>query len=1100
MSPDNFRTELASYVISRMSGSSDLDLMVKNRPSKRFILGSLAPQRYVENEQEKFYDEYTTEKASIKATRFRVSVLVPLEAMKEKKELKIQLTGNVFYKIRASEINDQEDQEEAPNEIRTSNAGRKYIWKRRGFQFDIKAALSQSNSEEISSINFNDFIAQCNKDPDIQFRLPEDTWTAEIRTIMESFDDNSKILHFYFANLSVNNPESDVNLEKALFDCKLLIDLNGLKTIQFVDNYKYNRFREKYFYDFRTINCQARFLNEHVRDKVITDHYLLFEQDAAEPISSSNKLNLSFEHLMGEGWQETLELVAELMNSIHSKYHDQLSKLKGELMPRFGNRQAERGEFERSIKNFDTLMNQFKRGLDYLLKDEQARIAFLAMNKVFFRYYKNKLGENYSADKAAWRLFQIVFLVSAIRSIAGKEDLDVVDVLHVATGGGKSEAYFALTVFSMFFERIEGKERGVTAIVKFPLRMLSIQQLERLASITIYAELVRKEEITAFKGFEFTLGYYVGNSDDFPDLYSKLRKELYEDSRMTIEKKIGQRSKVLTQCPLCAEGERGEIVLLDDFDHKRILHQCTKNDSHRFQIYYSDREVFRFRPTVVVSTVDKWAALSHQRRVRSLLGGNGSMCPRGHGFIPSGDKCEDKKEEGECEEIGENLKDVPGPILSIQDEMHLLKESFGTISSHFEGLIERLVSENSSGRGLKHIAMSATLNGIEDQIKELYNKNSFVISGESTSFSNPLFELFFKKESTPKRLIYGMKPNMRDNHYATLRTILHLIEFLDKEQKSYLKSPSEFLTKFGLESSEEATQIFEDFLTPLTYHLKKQDAEDMFRFTDAVINDPLERYEKTKVRGIVLTGDRGIDELKSAIDKVRDKVKHYSVEEQTDGQGTYNPLFATSVVSHGVDLEELNIMTFQGIPFTTSEYIQALSRVGRRRQGIVLVWLYPNRVRDGSFYKNFKRYHESLDHEVMPIPIKRDSRLGIKQTLNSVFCAGIIQYISNLKGTPVIHKKDVVRLAPEDVSKLIDFIKSSYGTIVDVNIDLETEERLKQIRLSRDPDSQYFPNILSATMDYYYRNQTGMRGIQENLTLSPNPRTRSLLQELNEVA
>ena len=135
----------------------------------------------------------------------------------------------------------------------------------------------------------------------------------------------------------------------------------------------------------------------------------------------------------------------------------------------------------------------------------------------------------------------------------------------------------------------------------------------------------------------------------------------------------------------------------------------------------------------------------------------------------------------------------------------------------------------------------------------------------------------------------------------------------------------------------------------------------------------------------------------------------------------------------------------------------------------------------------------------MPIPIKRDSRLGIKQTFNSMFCAGIIQYLSNLKGVPLIHKRDIDRLSTEDVSNLINFIKTCYGTMVDVNIELETGERLKQIRQSRDSDNEYFPNILLRTMDYYYRNQTGMRGIQESLTLAPNRRTRYLLKELNEV-
>lgn len=1092
---DDFRNKMVLYVISRMTGSNDLDLTCKPKPSKRFILGSLAPQKYLEDEKEKYYDDFTTEKASVKATMLRVTLLTPETSLKHIHEFRIQLTGNVYYKIKSLEVNEQAEEGSDTKETSNEFLNRQYLWKRKEFKFTLKLAISQDKKETNSAVDFSDFIKECNKDPEIQNIIPEDTWKADLTVKVDKYEGNFNRIHFFLTNLSVNNTNSDKNLEKTLFDCKLLIFLNGLQTSQFVDNYKYNGFKEKYFYDFRTINCQARFLNSSLRDTIVTEHYLRFEQENNQPVSSSPTLDLSFEHFINEGWEKTLNSIIKMMEDIRSSYDGQLSRQTEEFMSREGNRQAERGEFEATLKNFGLLYDHYKKGLEYLLEDNEAKLSFFATNKVFYEYYKNKLGAKYSSERASWRLFQIVFLTSAIRSIAGNVDFDVVDVLHVATGGGKSEAYFALIVFSMFYERIKGKKQGVSAIVKFPLRMLSIQQLERLASIIIYAEKVRKQNLDNFNGSSFTLGYYIGNSDDFPDLYSKIKKEIYEDPKMTVLKSNKPRSKVLIQCPLCPDGERGEIVLIDDPEHKRILHQCSKNLEHQFEIYYSDRELFRYRPTVIVSTVDKWAGLSQQRRARSLLGGNGSMCPNGHGFIPSGDRCEDKEEEVICNEIGQNRKDTSGPILSIQDEMHLLKESFGTISSHFEGLIERLVMENSGGRGLKHIAMSATLNGTEDQIRELYNKNSFVISGDSRSFPNPSFQLFFRREDTSKRIIVGMKPNMRDNHYATLRTILHLIEFLDKEQKDFLSSPEKFLLRYDLKSKEDAIQIFKDFLTPLTYHLKKQDAEDMFRFTDAVINDALKKT--ARVNGIVLTGDSGIDELKQTIDLVRKKASDYSLEEQIGNQGVYKPIFATSVVSHGVDLEELNVMIFQGIPYTTSEYIQALSRVGRLRQGIVFVWLYPNRVRDDSFYKNFKRYHESLDHEVMPIPIQRNSRLGVKQTLNSIFCAGIIQYLSNRRGVPLIHKKDIASLTDEEVSSLIYFIKSSYGTVIDLNIELETEERLRQVKQSRDRENEYFPNILSNTMDYFYRNQSGMRGIQENLTLIPNQKTRYILKELN---
>ena len=147
MNPVNFRNELALYVISRMSGSSDLDSTVRNRPSKRFIVGSLAPKRYVDTEQDRFYDEYTTEKASIKATRLRVSVLVLQRMLTERREFRIQLTGNSFYKIRSSEINDQAEQGQDRNENNKASTSSKYTWKRKSFLFDVKVNQGKRGEE-----------------------------------------------------------------------------------------------------------------------------------------------------------------------------------------------------------------------------------------------------------------------------------------------------------------------------------------------------------------------------------------------------------------------------------------------------------------------------------------------------------------------------------------------------------------------------------------------------------------------------------------------------------------------------------------------------------------------------------------------------------------------------------------------------------------------------------------------------------------------------------------------------------------------------------------------------------------------------------------
>ena len=415
--------------------------------------------------------------------------------------------------------------------------------------------------------------------------------------------------------------------------------------------------------------------------------------------------------------------------------------------------------------------------------------------------------------------------------------------------------------------------------------------------------------------------------------------------------------------------------------------------------------------------------------------------------------------------------------------MHLLKEGFGTISSHFEGLIEQIVASNSKGRKLKHIAMSATLNGVSGQIKELYNKDTVIIPGPSPDELEGKPGFFFEEKGRPKRIIYGMKPNLRDNHYASLRTVLHTVEFLQNEQKRFVENRDRFLSDYDLRDEQEAFQFFKNHLTPLTYHLKKQDAEDMNRYNDTVINDSLEGKYHSRVTGTVLTGERGLDELKKTIDKVREIALNYEIGKQLGPESDYNPIFATSVVSHGVDLEELNLMVFQGIPHATSEYIQALSRVGRKHKGIVIVWFYPNRVRDDSFYRNFQRYHDSLDHEVRPVPINRKSKLGMLQTINSIFCATIIQHLSEMANGPLIHKEDVKKLSLAQSQELVKFIKSVYGVPISINLDMEIELRLRQIKNSTSRDTDFFPNVLAQSRQPFYKNQSGMRGIQQQLVL-----------------
>ena len=1078
-----------------MDGNEENDVTYY-KPNKKYIVGSLASRK--DNPES---DSQEEGRSSVRARRLKVSFLSKRSSISSNSTIVVKVSGLIYYPIlQSTQIENKftdDSNEETESQITKEKKNKKINWKRTRFTTELIFAESEIKLDDVvtKKIDFSDIIDKVNQDKEKYVNLIDSDWDAEISIERKLFDyeRDLDIITIFLTNNTIEPPKSaprnERMKEKTLFDCKLNVTLHNIQVGEFVDEYVYEGYKQKYYYDFRPINCQAYW---ELPGKIFsTRHYAIYYQETILPRQSLSDLELSFKNLSSESILfHVLDKFTSKLNHYNLIYKDNLKNADDGFQPRKGDRQNTWQERQGLAKQFEKLVEKIQMGVNEIKNNVNIRNSFMKMNETFEQYYVNR-----GIIKGQWRIFQIAFVLALVPSLTQRKDLDFTDILHVNTGGGKSEAYFALVVLASFYERASGKRDGVTAIVKFPLRMLSIQQLERIASIIIYAEKVRKANEISFPGSIFSLGYFVGDSPDFPQLYNAIRTKLYDGTK---EISPAPSSLIISNCPLCEDGNRGIIRLIDDKVHARIIHKCDRCHNE-FLIVSSAREVYRLRPTILVSTVDKWASVSEQRRVRNLLGGKGSQCPNGHGFIPSGDKCEDdRKEAFKCDMEGQNLTESDGPLISIQDEMHLLSEGFGTISSHYEGLLESFV-EYTAGRKLKNITMSATLNGAANQIQQLYNKQSFVIPGRCPEEVGGETDIFFEKKEGPKRIIYGLKPNLRDNHYASLRSILHSAEFILQSQQQLNKNSKDFCYLYNIIDSEEAEKLIKQFIIPLTYHIKKQDAYDMQKFEREVISPDLEKtLSGARCDGLILTGDSELEELKNAINSIRKYVRDY--ESKLEKEFELKPVYATSVVSHGVDLDELNLMIFQGLPYSTSEYIQALSRVGRKSLGIVLLWFYPNRVRDDSFYRNFIRYHETLDHQVKPVPIKRLSKLGMHQTLNSLFCGAIINYLSNSKGNPIIHKKDLEEITLEEYKDLIDFIRKCYtgkdkGGILDIDLAREIEERINHIKKSRDSKNTYFPNILKESGNYFYRNQSGMRGIQKQLILELDPKSQNKIRK-----
>ena len=95
-----------------------------------------------------------------------------------------------------------------------------------------------------------------------------------------------------------------------------------------------------------------------------------------------------------------------------------------------------------------------------------------------------------------------------------------------------------------------------------------------------------------------------------------------------------------------------------------------------------------------------------------------------------------------------------------------------------------------------------------------------------------------------------------------------------------------------------------------------------------------------------------------------------------------SPVFGT-----GVDIDRLGVIEIMNQPKTSSGYIQASGRVGRRSPGLVISWLRAGRTRDLNHYENFVGYHRMLHRFVEPVTAAPFSRGVMELCLGPVLVA-----------------------------------------------------------------------------------------------------------------
>jgi len=741
-----------------------------------------------------------------------------------------------------------------------------------------------------------------------------------------------------------------------------------------------------------------------------TNSMPLFAQarvDAPTPAEVGMPMEASFELLKEKPLQVLDGFLAALKNynAVWDAVDDELEKA-GKVAELFAVR-ADRKDYEREVKLIAD-------GVDLLRTHEDLMRCFCWMNEAMGNAIRLQ-GKSFKG----WHLFQLGFILTQIRAVYERHALaherqgvsQFADVLWFSTGGGKTEAYLGIIVFAMLYGRIRGRQYGTTAWMRFPLRMLSAQQFQRLSYVVAQAEMLRcREEI---KGHPFTVGYYTGSGT--PGRISRSDAKGTDIWLPEVDNEQLERYRFITDCPYC--GTKGAVHMTRDVNRVRMLHRCdnptcwsnTKASPGEYGegivgeigIYVSDEECYRYLPSVLVGTVDKLAVIAHNERFAGYLGAFRHYCPE-HGFT-SDAKCKHQRirkmlhgDAYESVECGNNSRTSkvrtfqmppmldPGFSFLIQDELHLLRESLGNFDSHYETLLQAL-QVGHGGQPSKVLAATATIKDFQNHILHLYMRPGHRFPTPGASRGESFYARVSRENNEPlvRRWFAGVLPlsfTRGGTEQATAEVASRYLDQIDEWLEGLATLDPKVLAQCGVlaERASLVRQYIGKFLnTDLIYANQKRQTTAILEHLDNVNS----RDGKNRTH-LLLDGQTPLDDILGAIHHVESK-------------GTEDPmrhLVATSVVSHGVDIAELNFMVLDGWPRSTAEYIQSSARSGRVQPGIIMSILSSGKLFESGVFLNFGDYHFFLDKLVDSVPINRFAPNVLQRTLPGVFTAVVFNW------------------------------------------------------------------------------------------------------------
>ncbi|MHA3977370.1 DISARM system helicase DrmA [Halovulum sp. GXIMD14794] len=658
---------------------------------------------------------------------------------------------------------------------------------------------------------------------------------------------------------------------------------------------------------------------------------------------------------------------------------------------------------ERLLTEMERARDRISSGIDMLVADDAARCAFkfmnLAVSAAARRRNAGPAGDPQQVPPPTWRPFQLAFILLNLPGLLKKThpDREIADLLFFPTGGGKTEAYLGLAALIISHRRLAGSGvlgAGVSVIMRYTLRLLTLDQLARAAGVVCALELMRTDPKSVdgngrklLGEWPIEIGLWVG-SDASPNQLGGKGKSSEKTAVGRVRRYRNGRDKrapaPLKACPWCGTAFSPSSFACIPNEHAPTNLEircanttCEFSRERPLPVLTVDEPIYRRLPAFLIATVDKFASLPWVGETGAFFG-HVDRFRDGLGFFGAA-------ETGEGSPLANGWSLAP-PDLIIQDELHLISGPLGTVAGLYEAAIDQLASRKIGDSIVrpKIVASTATVRRASEQIEALFDRgNTSIFPPPGLDRTDSFFAKTVPAKKDPARLYMGIAAQGRGPKLVFLRSLTTLLAAAQAAFDAHppagdkLNPADPYMTALcyfnALRELGGARRIVEDEVRDRAarYGTQRHRVEPNDKpFSDRQIKEPMELTSRESTDKVALAKQR----LEAAFGT---------------GAESVDVALATNMISVGLDITRLGLMMVQGQPKTAAEYIQATSRVGRdpTRPGLVVAVLNLHKPRDRMHFEQFGHYHRTFYRAVEATSVTPWAARALDRALAAVVVA-----------------------------------------------------------------------------------------------------------------